>query len=194
MPGSYADAQLQVWTPLFALPPLTACTGLSKANLCIVYGHFPRSQRETSTLRAICIKRMERGARQEQMFHVKHSAGSPDGQIPGGRIAGWPSNGKFFRDCGELRGNAARQNIATWCFARRSVPLRRNREEHAAETPQSRKNLPHTGKALRREGGGAGLGMGTRLRHAARGAAARRAPCRGGPTLRPARGPAGSRR
>lgn len=115
-------------------------------------------------------------------------------QIPGGRIPGWPSNGKFFRDCGELRGNAARQNIATWCFARRSVPLRRNREEHAAETPQSRKNLPHTGKALRREGGGAELGMGTRLRHAARGAAARRAPCRGGPTLRPARGPAGSRR
>ena len=66
MPGSYADAQPRVWTPSFALPLLAACTGLSKANLCIVYGCFARSQRKSSTLRAICTKSPKvppRGAR-----------------------------------------------------------------------------------------------------------------------------------
>ena len=66
MPGSYADAQPRVWTPSFALPLLAACTGLSKANLCIVNSQRSRSQRKTATLRAICIKSSKvppRGAR-----------------------------------------------------------------------------------------------------------------------------------
>lgn len=66
MPGSYADAQPWVWTPSLALPPLTACTGLSKANLCIVNSRGSRSQRKTATMRAICIKSSKvppRGAR-----------------------------------------------------------------------------------------------------------------------------------
>ena len=46
MPGSYADAQPRVWTPSFALPLLAACTGLSKANLCIVNSQRSRSQRK----------------------------------------------------------------------------------------------------------------------------------------------------
>ena len=182
MPGSYADAQLQVWTPLFALPPLTACTGLSKANLCIVYGHFPRSQRETSTLRAICIKRMERGARQEQMFHVKHSAGS----------LGGPRMASFFAiagNCGGIPpGEISRPGVLRGAQCRcveigkKMLPKPRNREKtcHIRGKP-----------CAGREGAqGSGWVLGCGTRHGAR----CRAPCRGGPTLRPARGPAGSRR
>ena len=77
MPGSYADARSWVWTPSLALPLLTACTGLSKANLCIVYGCFARSQRKSSTLRAICTKSPKSPSlpspASERMFHVKHS-------------------------------------------------------------------------------------------------------------------------
>ena len=56
MPGSYADAQPRVWTPSFALPLLAACTGLSKANLCIVNSQRSRSKRK------MCIRDSSRTA------------------------------------------------------------------------------------------------------------------------------------
>lgn len=193
MPGSYADAQLQVWTPLFALPPLTACTGLSKANLCIVYGHFPRSQRETSTLRAICIKRMERGARQEQMFHVKHSVGSLDG-----RIAGWPDPwvALKWQVFSRLRGIASKSRPAKY----RDLVFCAELGAAASKSGRTCGRNPAIAKKLATYGESpAPGGRGRRARDgcsvAARGAArdvARRAAA--SPTLRPARGPTGSRR
>ena len=175
MPGSYADAQLQVWTPLFALPPLTACTGLSKANLCIVYGHFPRSQRETSTLRAICIKRMERGARQEQMFHVKHSAGS----LVAGSLGG-PQMASFFAIAGNCEqkqpGEISRPGVLRGA-RRRCVEIGTNMRPK----PRNREKTCHIrGKPCAgREGAqGSGWVLGCGSRHSARRAMSRAVPRR----------------
>lgn len=185
MPGSYADAQLQVWTPLFALPPLTACTGLSKANLCIVYGHFPRSQRETSTLRAICIKRMERGARQEQMFHVKHSAGSlvARSRWPDRRMAlKWQVFSRLRGIAGECR--PAKYRDLVFCAALSAAASKSGRKR--GRNPAIAKKLATYGESP------APGGRGRRARDGC--SVAARGSRRGGPTLRPARGPAGSRR